>query len=410
MRICVVTSLPAAAEPRAPRHAVAAQLAFPDAEVILVDMRARNAASQEQPILRLAPSIRRRTVEYAWRGSGLLELSARKTASILSRALYSRYGVLSAGVFGDRTIGLAAILEKIGADVYIAHNIETLFPAWRAAQRSRASLIFDCMEYYSDMGDGQTELERTAARMLETRFLKRCRLVLASSEELSGVLCREYGLASVLPLSNAPELASELPGKSGRRLDLYWRNSVVEFGQRGLDDALAAMTLLPDEIRLYVQGRLPEDGGRMLRDRIEGLGIAGRVVVLPPYPPGEAVRAAAKYHVGLCLERRGPRNHDLTVSNKMFDYHMAGMAVVSSNLPSLRNVIEKSGGGLLFEAGSPQDLAKQIRRLYDDPSELEHISRRARTFALTEGNMARQIDTLIQAMRSTLPAASRWRQ
>ena len=60
---------------------------------------------------------------------------------------------------------------------------------------------------------------------------------------------------------------------------------------------------------------------------------------------------AAPHTIGLCLERKGPANHEYTVSNKMFDYMMGGLAVVSADLKGLHSVIKRSGGGVLFEPG-----------------------------------------------------------
>ena len=116
------------------------------------------------------------------------------------------------------------------------------------------------------------------------------------------------------------------------------------------------------------------------------LGLGNRVVFHEPYAPEDAVKEAARHHVGLCLERKGNRNHDLTVSNKIFDYHMAGLAVIASDLPGLSSVVARSGGGLLFEPGSAQDLKQKILALYHDRAGLNTLAAKARDFALREGN------------------------
>jgi len=72
------------------------------------------------------------------------------------------------------------------------------------------------------------------------------------------------------------------------------------------------MVQLPADVRLFLQGRLPLDDGRSLWARIDDMGLRERVVVLPPYKPEDAVREAAVHDVGLCLERPGPKNHELT--------------------------------------------------------------------------------------------------
>ena len=402
MRICVVTSLAAAAEPRAPRHAVAARQAFPDAEVTFIDLVAGGQERRPDPQILRTHGIRRLTVEFPTRASNPVRLATRKAVTHLGKIGFAATGMISEGLFGDRVQGLTRALMATPADLYIAHNIETLLPAARAARRHHGALAFDCMEYYSDMGDGQSPLEARAARRLETRLLPSCALVLTSSENLADVLAADYGIRRPVPAYNVPRTVAQLPARTGGGLNLYWRNSTIGFGQRGLEDALEAMVGLPPDVRLFLQGRPPVDGGRALTERIEALDLAARVVIMPPHAPEEAVHQAALHDVGLCLERRGPRNHDLTVSNKMFDYHMGALAVVSSDLPSLAQVIDRSRGGLLYRAGDPASLAQAVLKLRSCPALLKELQANARRFAMEEANLDREICSIASALRAVL--------
>lgn len=358
----------------------------------------------DPPIL-AGVDIKRRTLRFPTRDAGLGRLAALKTYARLNQAWFAATGRVSEDVFGHRVHGLSSVLRGMSADVYIAHNIETLLPTMRAA-RGRAAVVFDCMEYYSDMGDAQSALEARAARALEAKFLRRCALVIASSENLADALVAEYGIGRPLVAYNVPPISRDFPPKRGGGLNLYWRNSVIGFGQRGLEDALLALSGLPRDIRLFVQGRLADDHGRAILQRAASLAVADRITLLAPYAPQDAVFEAAKYDVGLCLERKGPRNHDLTVSNKMFDYHMGGLAVVSSDLPSLRRVIDRSRGGLLFEPGNAQSLAGAIGSLYSSPNLLRELQVNARRFALDEANLETELDYLSAALREALTPRS----
>lgn len=399
MKVCVVTSLSATAEPRAPRHALAAKRAFPNAEVLLVDFVARGLNRRPDPQILNTEPIQRLSLEFPTRACGCLHLAARKGRRLAARFGFATIGFVSEGLFTDRVQGLTRALIATPATVYIAHNIETLLPAARAARRHGSKLIFDCMEYYSEMGDGQSALEGSAVKQLEARFLPACALVLASSDDLADALAVDYGIQRPLATYNTPPSEANLPQKRSGGLNLYWRNSTLGFGQRGLEDILSAMVQLPADVRLFLQGSLPKDGGAMLRKKIGDMCLQNRVTILPPYSPDEAVKEAAAHHIGLCLERRGPRNHELTVSNKMFDYHMAGLAVVSSNLPSLARVIERSGGGLVFRAGDPCCLAETILRLKSSPDLLQKLQTNARNFAMKEGNLEREVERIVYALR-----------
>ncbi len=402
MKICVVTSYTAAAEPRGPRHAIAAKTAFPDADVVLVDMAASGAPRPAEPELLRPHVIARRTVEFPTRATSLPRLVARKARTHLGRAAFSNFGALHESVFGDRTQGLTRALKEIQADVYIAHNIETLLPAMTAARAHGAAVVFDCMEFYSGMGDGQHPVEAAAAHKLEAASLPRCALVIASSDTMADALAAEYAITRPLAAYNVPPTAHTLPARRGGGLNLYWRNSVIGFGQRGLQDVLDALASLPEDVHLHLQGRLPQSNAQELAGRAAALQLGTRVHVLPPYTPHEAVQQAAHHEVGLCLERKGPRNHDLTVSNKMFDYHMAGLAVIATDLPALAYVIDRSGGGLLCAPGDPRSLADAIGRLHASPELLQQLQSRARAFALAEANLEMEIDKIAARLRSAI--------
>jgi glycosyltransferase involved in cell wall biosynthesis len=406
MKVCVVTSNTAASEPRAPRHAIAAKLAFPDAEVVLVDLLEAHTTQRPDPLALRHHGVTRKTLRFPTRKSNLAAAIGRKARTALGRALFKGFGTLSDPVFGERGQGFADALRTIKADLYIAHNADTLYPAIRAARRDGAGVVFDCMEFYSEMGDAQSSLERDATRLLEERCLKSCVLVIASSDTLADALVDEYGIRRPLPAYNTPPKTDDLAPRRGGGLNLYWRNNVVDLGQRGLHDALVALSFVPPTVHLSIQGHQPADGGLAVRTAIEALGLNGRVSVLPPFAPEEAVRLASAHDVGLCLERSGPRNHELTVSNKLFDYHMAGLAVVASDMPSLSQVLARSGGGLTYAANDPRALADAILRLHQSPQLLTSLQANARRFAMDEANMENELARIAAALQQAVAPPS----
>jgi glycosyltransferase involved in cell wall biosynthesis len=177
---------------------------------------------------------------------------------------------------------------------------------------------------------------------------------------------------------------------------------VVGLGERGLEDILRALPLLPESIELHLQGRLGLDGGQAVRALISNLNLVNRVYFHAPHEPHEAVIAAANYSVGLCLERRVNRNHEFTVSNKIFDYLMAGLPVVASNVAGLRRVIARSSGGILYEPGSVTDLAAKIAYLHSNPTVVDAMSKSGRQFAIAEGNWEHERERFIAAVNDAI--------
>lgn len=385
-RVCVCTSCEGIAEPRAPRHAAAVAGLGSDFEVVFIDSAPIGQPTSMPTVLEKYSNVVRHTHRFASRSQSPIRLAFDRIRGLCAHGWFRLTGTVTGSALSTKTIGFEKTLAEAGADVYIAHNIETLLPAGLAASRRGAMLMFDSMEFHGDMGDGQSPLERQMVHEVERKYLSKCRLVFTSSDQIADALVEEYGITRPLPLYNVPPREENLSKKPQNGLILYWRNAVIGLSQRGLDDALVAMTLLPSDVMLHLQGKLPGDNGIALRARINELGIQSRVFFHAPYSPESAVKEASCYHIGLCLERPGVRNHELTVSNKMFDYHMAGLAIISSDLPPLRAILHQSQGGLLFAPGSPTDLADKVHVLYADREKLAECSRNARQFALHSAN------------------------
>jgi hypothetical protein len=155
---------PPSRAPRATRSRRSAR--FPQAEVVFVDLVAARAPNAEPPIFD-GLDIGRVSVVYPTRASSLPRLAARKLATRWQRIGVRRAtGQVREGVFGDRVQGLHRVLKsRRGRRLHRPQHRDAA--AGDAAAGERGRVVFDCMEYYSDMGDGQVALEARAARVLE---------------------------------------------------------------------------------------------------------------------------------------------------------------------------------------------------------------------------------------------------
>jgi hypothetical protein len=83
-----------------------------------------------------------------------------------------------------------------------------------------------------------------------------------------------------------------------------------------------------------------------------------RVVGHPPAPAGAMVRLAATCDVGLALEPGGTLNSQLAISNKLFTYLMAGLAVVASRTSGQQWALDRApGAGWTYAPGDVTELA-----------------------------------------------------
>src|SRR6266487_3201174 len=271
LRVCVCTSVEAAAEPRAPRHAATIAALGQDFEVVFVDCAPVGDERRLVKALAGLPNLIWRTHYFATRATSPIRRALCRARQLGAQVWFRLSGIPTAGALSTRALGLRTALEDIAAHIYFAHNIETLLPAADAAQRRGTPLIFDSMEFHSDVGDSQTALERDIVCAIEQRWLRKCALIFASSDQIADALAAEYGIARPVAIYNVPPKENKIPLKPDTGLALYWRNAVVGLGQRGLDEALIALTKLPDDVSLHLQGKMPADGGADLKEHIAGL-------------------------------------------------------------------------------------------------------------------------------------------
>ncbi len=389
-KLCVVTSVAAEAEPRAPRHAAMLAKHFPDVCVHLLDAAATPIVDT-LPVLQGLPNVRHQRVAIATKAQTPWRRMFEELQHRAARKITALGGPIFDASLSAQVIGLSQRLIDLQARCYFVHQIECLWPAYLAAKANAATLIFDSMEFHAEMSADQPAIEKALIDRIQREVLPQCAMVVTATQQIANGLQARYGIHQLIAVRNVPEPKSIEMRTAEQPLKLYWRNAMLGLGQRGLQDAIQALSMLPGHIALYLQGRNTPAGEQSIRELATQLGVAERVHLLPAHPPGGAVTAAAAFDIGLCLEHAGIGNHEMTVSNKFFDYHMAGLCVISSDTQSLKHALEQSGGGMCFQAGDAKSLAKRIETLDNDRALLQKLRDKARAYALAEANLDHEL-------------------
>jgi glycosyltransferase involved in cell wall biosynthesis len=131
----------------------------------------------------------------------------------------------------------------------------------------------------------------------------------------------------------------------------------------GVEHAVAALPMLPADLRLVVVGDGP--AAPELVEQAERLGVAERLVMTGRLPHAEAVAVLRSADVGLAPY---PDSGDFAFSPlKVFEYLAAGLPVVASDLGQLRDILGRHASGRLATPGDPVALAAAVRAVLTDP-------------------------------------------
>jgi glycosyltransferase involved in cell wall biosynthesis len=328
--------------------------------------------------------------------------------------------------FGRRTgeispIGRFGTVMRIWAEVlrtrarcYHAHNIHTGPPSWTASKLRRAGLLYDAHELYGEVAaNGQREgaISALASFAAERFMVRHSAAVVTTNRSRVSVLRERHGRADIEVLGNMPSRVDEVipldPGYPPGGAVLLYQGGVYARA-RAFRETLEALAMLEDT-ELVVIGFGRDGDLALVREWAEAIGVSDRVHMLPPRPFDELVGTAARATVGLVPIRPSNMNHYFGDTNKLFEYLMAGLPVVASDLPEIRRVVTAGDPpvGELFEPSSARSIAAAVRRVVADPELYEARRRQARALALERFNWKLEGERLVAIYSELLTQARR---
>lgn len=283
-------------------------------------------------------------------------------------------------LFSIATIQLSMLMRVVGLrpDVVHAHDVNMLPIGWASAALSGARLVYDAHEI-STGREGYGRFRGLVARV-EGFLIRRADAVITTTELRSRYLARAYRVQRPLVLQNRPVM-SELParGRLRRELGIAEGRAVVLYQGglqpgRGLELIVRAAAKVGEADFVFVGSGSLE---RRLRTLAAELDVTDHVHFVPMRPVEELQEWTVDADIGLQVLENTCFNHFSADSNKLFEYVVAGIPVVASDLPEIRRIVEQYGVGLLVRPGSLEELVTVLGRLLEDSSLRDELRRKA---------------------------------
>jgi glycosyltransferase involved in cell wall biosynthesis len=330
------------------------------------------------------------------------------SVDVFEVSLGSRSGRVSLPGRSRTLLRLWLEILRTPARAYHAHNIHTGPAAWLASRLRRAALIYDAHELYGEPAE-QTRVDRLSAslgRRLERFMVQRSDHVITTNQSRAEILEKRHGRGQIVVLENVParrETVEALDPGFPRDAPILLYQGGIYARTRGFRQAIEAVSTL-DDVCFAILGFGREHDLGLIRSWAADFGIVDRVKLLPPRPFDELVRTAAAATVGIVPIL--PRNLAMYTgdTNKLFEYLMAGLPVVGSDLPEIRRVLTMGDPpvGEVFDPESPASIADAIRRILEDPETYRLRRHEARRLALERYNWKAQEERLVKIYRSAL--------
>ncbi|WP_243711070.1 glycosyltransferase [Actinomadura sp. KC216] len=244
-------------------------------------------------------------------------------------------------------------------------------------------------------------------RELERFCLERSDAVVVPSRVI-GAAVRRFGVpeGDIHLVPNGAEIREkpQRPADAPARYIVYVGALQPWQGLDVLTRAFARLADLPD-LRLVICASVPERRAKPARRLAERLGVAGRIDWRFMLPHREIAAWLAHAEVSVAPLTGCARNLDQGCAPlKVIESMAAGVPVVASDLPAVRELMADGEHGRLVPADRPAELARAVRILLEYPDEAAAMGRRARRRVERELTWTRSRALLADVYRAITPS------
>ncbi len=242
--------------------------------------------------------------------------------------------------------------------------------------------IYDMHELFQDLDylNFPKSINRAIAA-IDRRGLRLAEAVICVSkpiqQELQGLTDKPVYVVRNLPegrFAEGPGRASLVSHLKDGRKHLVFLGALKK--EKGASQMLALLKELPQE---YVLDCLSAPNAR-LDEEAARLGLGERVRVFDYVPQSELCSTVRYAYAGLSLLVPSSRIYDYALPNKIFEYFLAGIPVITSGARAQAELVQETGLGLVVELDDPAGSARRIRAWQPPAVSRELIERHGLTW------------------------------
>jgi len=328
----------------------------------------------------------------------------------LSRLLYKlakwlfiqlHFNYLAEFAAARSTFFLIKEAEKHPADLYIGHNLGALPAIVKAAKKYNAKCGFDAEDFHrNEVSDDVNSFNFKIAKHLEDKYLTEVDYITASSPQIADAYKQLYPGKKLVTLLNVfpkNRFLKQRDINSADTIKLFWFSQTIG-SNRGIDDIINALQLLDkNQFELHLLGA-PQEG---FIDKINSTGVC--VKFHNPIHPDELTDFASQFDIGLALEPGFCINNNLALSNKLFTYMQAGLAIIASDTTAQQDFLSKNPQiGSLYQKGDPKALATILLNYYKNRDELTNCKNQSLHLANQQYNWENESQKFLSIVKETL--------
>ena len=262
------------------------------------------------------------------------------------------------------------------ADLLVANDLDTLLPVHLVARLRKKSVIYDTHEYFT----GAPEVAGRAPvfffwKWLEDRLFKRQQTIITVNHSIAQLYHQKYG-KELHVVRNMPPYREPQEPPSRASLGLPEEKDIILLQgsginvDRGAEELIQAMQPchgLENAVLVIIGGGNVID---VLKKMVKQEQLEERVRFYPRMPYDRLMEYTRHASLGISMDKDSSLNYRFSLPNKLFDYIMAGVPVLASDLPEVSHIINTYQCGRIAQSHKPGHIAQCIREMLGNREQL----------------------------------------
>jgi len=330
-----------------------------------------------------------------------------------AREVYMRFGKFTPSLLGYG-VGMLlreALAEK--ADLTIVHSEAGLWVGGRLID-SGLRVGVDFEDWFSEdlLPEARKSRPVLQLKSLEHRLMQDCVYRLTTSQALASALSEAYNAPKPSAVYNTFPFAERqsIDGKIRDRHDLtvpslHWFSQTIGPG-RGLEVLFQSLQYLSTAVEIHLRGNCTVETKRWIESLVPE-GWQNRLYIHPTVGNAELLSRISEHDIGLALEIPYCFSRNLTITNKLFQYLQAGLAVIETDTQGQREVmLQCPDAGEMVKANEPESLAFAITSLVSNKERLLASKRAALKAAREVFSWEGESEVLLREAEKALDATT----
>lgn len=300
---------------------------------------------------------------------------------------------------------LVAEAETSPPEFIHAHDPDGLIAAVAVKHMCGARVVFDAHEYGPDAYLLRPK-PRSLFRMIERAIVPHADAAFGVSTPLINLWQARFSKVPFALLPNASPLSDlnfrpmtppdQIRSREGRLRVLFQGGFAPE---RGVDRVISEWALV-EGADLYLRGPDGDRRGRLM-DHARKTGLLNKSVFFLPSLSEDALIAGAAFaDIGLIPYASDVENHAIACPNKLGQFMMAGLMILSTRLQFVEQIVAEAECGVTYDDLQKGALAYVVNRLANDRDFVDRSARKATQYARDEFHYEAFASVVIEVYRT----------